>query len=260
MLISDKKENIKRKKEKILAILNFLKEETYSDKDTLMKVLGLSKNSFSGFYRLVQHIVEIGFIQKYNFNAPGGVITLWGITMDGIAMVLQPDDIVLPSVFEPTRLTGWSMQHHLLNQKIRLALEAAGTTDWMNCDRKKFLVQFDVKHRPDGLATLPSGQRIAIETERNLKTKARYQEIMKSHLMARKAGKWFFVYYVTPDDQKKLALTKLFSSITYLTFSGRPIQLEQEHRNVFRFYTLAELSSLSLSDHEKSPSTQLNIF
>jgi hypothetical protein len=42
-----------------------------------------------------------------------------------------------------------------------------------------------VKHRPDGLLTLPDGNVIAIETERRLKTRARYQSIMASHLLAR---------------------------------------------------------------------------
>lgn len=246
MLINSPKERINKNIEKTLSILNFLKEETYSDNNTLMKVLGLSKNSYSAFFRFMQKINNLGFIQKYKFSAPGGTVILWGITMDGIALVLQPEDTVFPSVFEPSKLTGWSMQHHLLNQKIRLALEDAGATDWMNCDRKKFLTQYDVKHRPDGLATLPGGMRIAIETERTLKTKARYQEIMKSHLMARKSGKWMKVFYITPDEYKKNALIKLFSSITYLTFSGRPINLEQEHRDVFEFYTTDELNSLKL--------------
>ena len=93
---------------------------------------------------------------------------------------------------------------------------------------------FKVKHRPDGVITLPNGQRVAIETERNLKTKARYQEIMKSHLLARTNEDWFLVYYIVPDEQKKLALMKLFDSITFLTFNGRPMTLEGDCSPPFR--------------------------
>ena len=232
-----------RKKEKIVLLLKFLKEETYSDKKILMKILNLSDGSFSGFYRLMSRVCELGLIQNHIFDAPGGKVSLWGITMDGIAMVIQPDDTVFPSRFEPSKLTGWSMQHHLLNQQIRLILESKGARDWINGDRKNFMAQFDVKHRPDGVITLANGQRIAIETERNLKTKARYQEIMKSHLVAKKAEKWQYVYYVLPDEQKKLALMKLFDSITFLTFSGRPITLEQGHRDAFKFFTVEELAN-----------------
>lgn len=233
-----------RYKEKVLSMLNFLKEETYSDKSTLMKVIGI--NDGGNFYRFMEKFTGMEIIQKHVFDAPGGKIALWGITMDGIAMVIQPDDTVFPSRFEPSKLTGWSMQHHLLNQKIRLILESKGARDWINGDRKNFMAQFDVKHRPDGVITLANGQRIAIETERNLKTKARYQEIMKSHLVAKKAEKWQYVYYVLPDEQKKLALMKLFDSITFLTFSGRPITLEQGHREVFRFFTVEELNNMQI--------------
>lgn len=155
---------------------------------------------------------------------------------------MKPED-PFPNRFEPSKLTGWSLQHHLLNQKIRLVLEAKGATNWLNGDRKHFLSLFKVKHRPDGVITLPNGQRVAIETERNLKTKARYQEIMKSHLLARTNEDWFLVYYIVPDEQKKLALMKLFDSIAFLTFNGRPMTLEAKHRNIFKFFTVEELEN-----------------
>jgi hypothetical protein len=130
-----------------------------------------------------------------------------------------------------------------LNQKVRLVLESQGATGWINGDRKHFLTEFNVKHRPDGVITLANGNRVAIETERNLKTPRRYQEIMKSHLVARKAEKWQHVYYVLPDEQKKMALTKIFDGIAFLNFGGRPIAIEQQHRDVFRFFTLDELKA-----------------
>lgn len=242
MLIKSRSERIERRNEKIVKLLNFLKEETYSDLPTLQSLFNYKAHP--PMSRLLSSVVDLGLIQKHIFNAPGGKVSLWGITMDGIAMVILPGDTVFPSRFEPSKITGWSMQHHILNQQIRLILEAKGARDWINGDRKNFLTQFDVKHRPDGVITLANGQRIAIETERNLKTKARYQEIMKSHLVAKKAEKWQHVYYVLPDDQKKLALMKLFNSITFLTFSGRPITLEQGHRDAFQFFTISELQTL----------------
>lgn len=232
----------KIKKERVSSLLNFLKEEIYSDRKTLMQVTNYTCSR--RFYRFIKKFTLMGLIQKHEFEAPTGKLSLWGITNDGLAMVIQPEDSVFPARFEPNKLKGWSMQHHLLNQQVRLTLESKGGTNWVHGDRKNFLKQYDVKHRPDGLITLQNGQKIAIETERSLKTKQRYQEIMKSHLVARKAEKWHFVYYVLPDEQKKIALKKMFDDITFLTFSGRPIPIEPSHREVFKFYTVDELAAL----------------
>jgi hypothetical protein len=72
---------------------------------------------------------------------------------------------VFPPRFEPARLKGWTLDHHLDNQLVHLMLAQKGATDWINGDRNTFLNQFKVKHRPDGLITLPNGKRIAVETE-----------------------------------------------------------------------------------------------
>lgn len=46
-----------------------------------------------------------------------------GITSDGLAVVLTPDDKIFPARFEPFRITGWTLEHHLDNQAARLILE-----------------------------------------------------------------------------------------------------------------------------------------
>lgn len=227
-----------RHAEKAGAMLRFLKDDTYSDKATLMSVTGIKDSR--NFYRFMEKFVRLGFIQKHVFDAPGGTISLWGITQDGIGEVFEQGE-EFPNKFEPSKITGWGLQHHLFAQQIRLIFESEGATQWINGDRKNFLSQFDVKHRPDAVITLANGTRVAIEAERRLKTKVRYQEIMKSHLVARKADKWQRVYYILPDEQRKSGLIALFDSIKFLTFSGRPISIEKVHRDVFRFFTLADL-------------------
>lgn len=238
-LINSYHERHARHREKTLLLLMFLKEETYSNFATLQKLLNISAHQ--PLYRLLAKVIKQGLVQQRIFDYGGGKITLWGITQQGIAVVLQPNE-PFPNAFEPSKLSGWSLQHHLLNQKVRLILESKGATHWLHGDRKHFLSLFKVKHRPDGVATLPNGQRFAVETERRLKTRVRYQEIMKSHLLARTNEDWFFVYYIVPDDQMKLALMALFNSITFLTFNGKPMTLETKHRNIFKFYTVDELA------------------
>ncbi|BET64929.1 MobC family replication-relaxation protein [Yersinia pseudotuberculosis] len=233
-----------RKKEKILTLLMFLKEETYSDRLTLMFLFNFKEQRV--LYRLLNKVTEMGLIQKYVFESRTGNISLWGITNDGLSIVFKPEDNVFPPRFEPTKLKGWMLDHHLDNQTVRLALERQGATEWINGDRNNFLNKFSVKHRPDGLIMLPNGQRVAIETERSLKTKARYQQIMTSHLLARTDELWFSVYYVLPDVQKKLSLMKIFESIKFVIINSKPIEIEARHRNVFQFFTLDELKELSL--------------
>ncbi|HDX9051753.1 TPA: MobC family replication-relaxation protein [Yersinia enterocolitica] len=242
-LITDPQSRRNREKEKILTLLMFLKEETYSDFPTLMFLFNFKTHRV--LYSLLKKVTDMGLIQKYVFESRGGNISLWGITNDGLSVVFKPEDGVFPPRFEPTRLKGWMLDHHLDNQAARLALEQKGATEWINGDRNNFLNQFNVKHRPDGLITLPSGQRVAIETERSLKTKARYQQIMTSHLLARTDELWFSVFYILPDIQKKLSLMKIFESIKFVIINSKPIEIETKHRNVFQFFTLDELKELS---------------
>ncbi|HDU5642149.1 TPA: molybdopterin-guanine dinucleotide biosynthesis protein MobC, partial [Klebsiella pneumoniae subsp. pneumoniae] len=176
-------------------------------------------------------------------------ISLWGITSDGLAVVLTPDDKIFPPRFEPSKITSWTLEHHLDNQAARLILEKKGASGWINGDRATFLSQYQVKHRPDGLIILPGSTVIAIETERRLKTRARYQSIIASHLLARTRKLWIHVFYVIPDPQKKRALELLFDSIGHVIINHQHVPLEERHRRVFRIYTLDELKRLSLDSY-----------
>ncbi|UJR53908.1 MobC family replication-relaxation protein [Dickeya zeae] len=244
MLISSFHERQTRNNEKIKQLLNFLKEETYSDFKTLMQLFGFRDHK--SLYSLLAKTERMGLIQKHTLESRTMKISLWGITSDGLAVVLTPNDRIFPARFEPSKITGWTLEHHLDNQAARLILEKKGASGWINGDRASFLSQYQVKHRPDGLITLPDGQVIAVETERRLKTKARYQSIIASHLLARTHKHWMYVFYIVPDPQKKRALELLFDSIKHVIVSHQPIPLEVRHRNVFRIYTLAELRQLEL--------------
>ncbi|EHD22142.1 mobilization protein [Brenneria sp. EniD312] len=242
MLISSYHVRQTRNSEKIKQLLNFLKEETYSDFKTLMLLFGFRDHK--SLYSLLAKTERMGLIQKHVLESRTMKISLWGITSDGLAVVLTPNDKIFPARFEPSKITGWTLEHHLDNQAARLILEKKGASGWVNGDRSTFLSQYQVKHRPDGLITLPDGKVIAVETERRLKTKARYQAIIASHLLARTQKHWIYVFYIVPDLQKKRALELLFGSIKHVIVNHQPIPLEARHRNVFRIYTLDELRQL----------------
>lgn len=247
MLISSFHERQTRNNEKIKQLLNFLKEETYSDFKALMLLFGFRDHK--SLYSLLAKTERMGLIQKHVLESRTMKISLWGITSDGLAVVLTPDDKIFPARFEPSKITGWTLEHHLDNQAARLILEKKGSSGWINGDRATFLSQYQVKHRPDGLIILPGSTVIAIETERRLKTRARYQSIIASHLLARTHKLWIYVFYVMPDPQKKRALELLFDSIRHVIINNQHVPLEERHRRVFRIYTLDELKRLSLDSY-----------
>ncbi|MBP2845799.1 molybdopterin-guanine dinucleotide biosynthesis protein MobC [Dickeya oryzae] len=254
-LISDYKTRKQKNNEYILQVLNFLKEETYSDMRILMLSTGIKDRQ--QFYRLCKKMSDAGLIIKYVFKSLFGDLALWGITRPGLAVVLKPDDETVPPWFEPSKLRGWGLEHHLFNQRIRLELEHQGATGWLNGDRAIFRHRYPgVKHRPDGVITLANGITVAIEGERHPKTPARYGQIMAGHLLARSAEHWKFVLYVTPDDQTKLILEKYFAAIKTLSVNARKIDVEPKFRRVFLFCTLDELRNTPVTGMIKSPSVQ----
>ncbi|GKV90969.1 MobC family replication-relaxation protein [Pectobacterium carotovorum] len=243
MLIATHSERTARNSEKIKRLLNFLKEETYSDFKTLMLLFGFRDHK--SLYTLLAKTERMGLIQKHVLESRMMKMSLWGITSDGLAVVLTPDDDIFPARFEPSKITGWTLEHHLDNQTARIILEQKGASGWINGDRTTFLSRYQVSHRPDGLITLPGGTVIAIETERRLKTRARYQSIISSHLLARTQKHWIYVFYIVPDHQKKRALELLFGSVKHVIINHQHIPLEERHRRVFRIYTLDELKHLT---------------
>ncbi|MEI7146173.1 MobC family replication-relaxation protein [Pectobacterium brasiliense] len=245
MLISDYRERRERHCEKIQILLNFLKEETYSDFKTLMLLFDYKNHK--PLYLLLAKAIDMGFIQKQTFCTRMEKISLWGITNDGLAAVVTPDDEGFPARFEPAKVTSWTLEHYLDNQLARLILEKKGAYGWLHGDRPTFRSHYRTTHRPDGVITLPNGTVIAIETERRLKTKARYQTIITNHLLARTQKHWMYVFYVVPDPQKKLALKLLLNSVRHAIVNHQRIPLEAKHRHVFRVYTFEELKGLELN-------------
>lgn len=214
MLIHNVAERNEAANRRMQALLSFLKEETFSDFLTLKKVVGYKGRHNHAMYNLLNKAVALGLLSKHEYPVLTGKKALWGITMPGLARVVNANDPVFPAYFEPGKLRHRTLEHRLLNQRVRLALEEKGGTGWLNGDRGGFMARYSgVRHRPDGIITLSSGAIVAVETERSLKTRARYITIINSHLTASDAGRWHYVMYVMPDDKTKESLVRLFGSI-----------------------------------------------
>ncbi|MBJ9334268.1 MobC family replication-relaxation protein [Citrobacter freundii] len=242
MLIHNVAERNEAANRRMEALLSFLKEETFSDFQTLKKVVGYKGRHNHAMYNLLNKAVALGFMSKHEYPVLTGKKALWGITMPGLARVVNADDPVFPAYFEPGKLRHWTLEHRLLNQRVRLALEEKGGTGWLNGDRGAFIARYPgVRHRPDGIITLSSGAIIAVETERSLKTRARYITIINSHLAASDAGCWHYAMYVMPDEKTRVSLGRLFDSIRTVMRNSVPVPFDAKNRDMFLFRTIAEL-------------------
>lgn len=250
MLIHDVAKRKEAAANRMLLLLNFLKEETYSDFATLRKALGFKGKTNQPTYELLNKAIYMGFIIKHEYPVLTGKKSLWGITMQGLAMVVTADDAVFPGYFEPTKLRYWVLEHHLLNQRVRLSLEAKGGSQWVNGDRSGFLARYPgVKHKPDGVITMDNGAIIAVETERSMKTRTRYINIINSHLEASDAGRWHYAMYVMPDEKSKQSLMKLFDGIKTVIRDNIPVPFDAKNREMFLFRTVDELEQVAASSN-----------
>lgn len=244
-LIRSYHERYARAEQKRMMILEFLKNETYTNAENIMRLLGVK--SHKSFYPLVNKMEAMHLIKKSAMNTYIGDYSLWGITRSGIAQVLQREDASVPPWFQISKVSAWSMFHHLDKQKARLILESKGCQFWENCDRGEFASEYQKrKHRPDGIITLPSGLKVAIEVERKIKSPKRYSSIMAEHLIQRSKNSWHYIYYVLPDEITRKRLEKIFNEITVVTANSSPVTITEQHRRIFRFFTMDELECLQL--------------
>ncbi|WP_394230731.1 MobC family replication-relaxation protein [Shewanella colwelliana] len=246
-MIPYSKNNKARHAQKKQSLLNFLKEETYSDLQTLMSILKIKNRCTMS--RFLPSMIEQGLLQKYAFPLPGNKsISIWGITREGLVYAQALDDPLEYKHFQPSKIRLSSLHHHLENQKVKLRLESLGCTGWLNGDKKQLGAKFPLKHRPDGYIKLTNNMPIVIETELFIKSKLRYKEIILHHLLARNKKQWYYVLYVMPDLNKKAALQRIFNSVDHVIYQGRKLDLDNDHRNIFKIHTLEEVQTLKLTE------------
>ncbi|HFU0228997.1 TPA: MobC family replication-relaxation protein [Vibrio parahaemolyticus] len=242
-LIANSAERSRRNHEKIALVIQFLKQETYTNFDNLM--LLLKYKGKNPLYRLINKLVALGYIHKHEFEFQTGKISIWGITDLGLTQNIQDinEDF---RAFDPYRVKFGTLEHKLMNQKAQIYLQRNGWTNWRNADQYSFRKQYDVEHRPDAIITAPNGFTIAIETERTLKTVSRYRAILKSHVLAQKKNYWSAVFYVVPNDDIRQLLIKRFDRVEYIPFDESKHPFEHYRSKLVRVFTLDELKTLTI--------------
>ena len=242
-LIASRQARLQRNQEKMATVIQFLKEEAYSDIKNLMLLLGYQKRQ--PLDRLLSKLIHLGYLHKHEFEFQTGKVSIWGITDLGITQNIKSiNEDFRP--FEPHRVKFPTLEHKLMNQKVQVYLQQNGWSDWHNADQYSFRHRYDVEHRPDAIMTTPNGFTIAIETERTLKNASRYRSIFKSHILAKQKGYWSAVFYIVPNENMKPLLEKRFDRIEYIPFSESKHPFEHYRSKLVRIFTLDELKTLTL--------------
>lgn len=240
-LIQSKADRENRNVEKMATVIRFLKQEIYSDLKTLM--LLMDYKSRQPLDRLLNKLIKLGYIQKHVYEFHVGKLSIWGITDFGLAQYIEETDCDFQA-FEPYRIKFQTLEHKLLNQEARIYLEKAGWSNWRNGDRQSFKQEFDVEHRPDAIITTPSGRKIAIETERTVKTVTRYRSIFKSHVIAKQKKYWDAVFYIVPEEKLKAVLDKRFDAVEYIQFDESKHPFTNYKKNLVRIFTIEQLQHM----------------
>lgn len=246
MLISDPAARAAAVAAKRRAILRFLRDETWSVPEILGQVAGLA--SRQGTHSTLKAMERDELIKYHSIPFVGRrALPVWGITPHGLAFSWDEDEEFEDRPrFEPSRLTLSRVPHQIDLQRARLQAEAAGWSDWERGER----LGFNPAVRPNALATTPKGERVAIQVERTIKTRQRYQQILGSHMDAIRAGQWVAVIYVCPEGMAA-RLRRVVESVPYILENGERKELSEWHHRRLRFMELATFPEQEVTPREQ---------
>lgn len=217
-----------RRNEKQRALLRFLRQEIWSTSAILGQVMGLSARQ--AIHRSLTNFEREGLLKRHGVEQLGGVLTLWGITAHGQGLAFDPGcEQPVSAYFEPSKVSPSHVAHALALQQLRISAESAGWTGWTNGDRLG-AVKSGAK-RPDAIVTAPSGYRVAIEIERHIKTKKRYESILASSLIAIRRGDFAVVAWICPDENLARRLAAIVRGINAVPIAGERIQVIPERHH-----------------------------
>ena len=219
-----------RRDEKRSAILLFLASgEGYTNLQIAARVM---KCSIRAARDTLDALVRDGALKSESLFVQSRNIRIFGITPHGLALVNETEG----PYFELGRTNSSYVPHHLATQTARLAAEAAGWTNWQP---GKILYKTGLLKVPDALCVTLDHRKVAIEIERHIKTKKRYEEILSLHLQEITKKSWHEVHYLT-QPELITPLQNIIQRIETIPVKGERVVLEEKHRDRFSFYSLAD--------------------
>ena len=241
MLIADPAERKAKAEAKRHTLLHFLRNETWSTTEVLTQLVGIDNRQ--AIHKTLTRMQDEELVKKHELPIGGRVrpVVVWGITPNGIAAAFDDNEPYEERpYFSPSRLALSRVPHQIDLQRARLSAESAGWQNWQRGER----LGFNPPIRPDALVTSPDGELFAIEVERTIKTKKRYQQVIKGHLSQIQEQHWSRVLYLMPPDFPR-RLKRVFDSIEHIVIADRQyMTLEDKHRKRFLFLALPDWPDL----------------
>lgn len=221
-------EKQKRAQEKRLMILHFLATgEVYTSLTIASRVMSCSISSAE---RTLNSLVREGAIKFEQHLVQSRKTKIFGISPHGLALAGEFES----ASFELGRTNPSYIYHHLLTQQARLQAELAGWDGWQP---GKILYKQNLLKVPDALCVSLAGKRVAVEIERHVKTRKRYEEIISAHLQAMSKKDWDEVHYLT-TSALLIPLQKIFAHLVSIPVKGERVPVEEKHRARFKFFVL----------------------
>jgi DNA-binding PadR family transcriptional regulator len=224
MLVSSYSERIRRSEMKQIRLLQFLRDEIWTSAHIASL---LFECSLSAAYKSLNQLESKGLITSFRIEKLN--IKVWGISQQGQFEAWDNEVMEKRPSFQPSKINFMFVKHHLDLQISMLNAKNKGCTRWLN---GKYLSKHIVQ-RPDAIVTWEGDVRWAVEYERTVKTRKRYEVIFSKYLQAIKAGDFSFIHYICPDELFAARLQKLFSSIISVPVAGQRITLNEKHRSKF---------------------------
>lgn len=220
---------------RIATLLRFLLEENYTSLENIGLMLNVPKQTA---LRLTKHLCEKQYLNKLEIDIGlARPISLFQPTNTGIMFALH-DGEELPELRDASRINPATIYHDLKLQQIRFKLEAQGYHSFMSA----WHISRQLKKRNDKVPKIPdytcinsAGDKVAVEYERTIKSKKRYQEVIEQYMDIKKRGIIKQVIYFT-DEGFADKLQQLFQDIEYIYRNSWTDKMIGHNLNYFSFY------------------------
>jgi len=230
MLIKSYHERKQRSELKQRTLLKLLRDETWSNAPMMAQWL---KISLSAAYKTLSKLEQQLLIKSY--YVVDLKYKIWGITPDGLMMSWQEDEeMQIRPYFQPSKIKPVMMQHHLDLQQARFNAEKATWQNW----HLGSLLPKQIGKRPDAIVMDKNQYTIAVELERTVKTKKRYEAIFSYYLQAITQGQYNSVHYVCPNPKFAARLKRLFNLIETVPVAGERVKIQDKHREKLPVFSL----------------------
>lgn len=221
-------------------LLKFLLKEKYSISSILTSILGF-KNPRS-VLKILNRMEKKGLIRKHKIDI---FRTLYGITNNGVHVAQDDQEKITDwQYFEPSKVNITTLDHQLGIQKVHAICLKLGL-DFM--PGRELGSRAESDKISDAVITI-FDKKIALEMERHVKSRRRYNAVIYNYLKLVKTGEYQSILYTSDTAEKTERIKKAIHSLETITMkvNGRNKDLKinpDVHFSYFDFISLDDIEN-----------------